>query len=308
MGGGHGLSASLRALRLLGDDVADALTAVVTVADDGGSSGRLRTDYDVLPPGDLRMALAALASDDEWGRIWSVLFQHRFTAGELTGHPVGNLVLTGLTQTLGDPVAGLDAACRLLGVRGRVLPSSLLPLLICADVVGLDPLDPGAATSVRGQVEVATTTGRVVQVRLEPAAPPACPQALAALEAADWVVLGPGSLFTSVIPHLLVPQVRAALAATGARVLLPLNLAPQQGETTGFSPEAHLEALLSHVPELRVDVVLADPAAVADTAGLVDAASGLDAEVVLAPVGVDGGAPRHDPVRLAAAYRSIMGA
>ena len=261
----------------------------------------------MLPPGDLRMALAALADRGEWGRTWSELFQHRFDAGDLAGHPVGNLVLTGLVRTLGDPVAGLDAVCRLLGVRGRVLPVSLEPLQICADVGGLDPADPGATQVVRGQVEVATTPGHVVQVRLEPADPPACPEAVAAILAADWVVLGPGSLFTSVVPHLLVPEVRRALAATRARVLMPLNLAPQPGETDGFSPEAHLEALLAHAPELRVDVVLADPGRWPTVASLTDAAKGVEAEVVLAEVGSDDGQPRHDPARLAAAYRSIMG-
>src|SRR4051812_32302430 len=155
-GGGHGLSASLAALR----QVAGDLTAVVTVADDGGSSGRLRSELGALPPGDLRMALAALAGEDEWGRAWAALAQHRFEgSGSLAGHPVGNLIITALADQLGDPVAALDMMGRLLGAAGRVLPLATQPLEIVADVVGLDDDDPGAASEVRGQVAVATTSG-----------------------------------------------------------------------------------------------------------------------------------------------------
>src|SRR4051794_37723691 len=148
-GGGHGLSASLEALRGLSGD----LTAVVTVADDGGSSGRLRAELGALPPGDLRMALAALAGDDEWGQAWAALTQHRFDGvGSLAGHPVGNLVITALAEQLGDPVAALAMVGRLLGATGRVLPLATTPLEIVADVAGLDPADPGAPAEVRGQV------------------------------------------------------------------------------------------------------------------------------------------------------------
>src|SRR3954470_19950637 len=137
-GGGHGLSASLAALRR----VTPNLTAVVTVADDGGSSGRLRDELDALPPGDLRMALAAMAGDDDWGATWSGLLQHRFRGdGPLGGHAVGNLLLTGLAELTGDPVAALDLVGRLLGVTGRVLPMSPVPLEICAEVVGPDGLE-----------------------------------------------------------------------------------------------------------------------------------------------------------------------
>src|SRR5206468_2867841 len=141
-GGGHGLSASLEALR----SVTSELTAVVTVADDGGSSGRLRHDFGALPPGDLRMALAALSGSDDWGRLWAQVYQHRFDGdGSLAGHAVGNLVLTALVDLLGDPVAALDISGRLLGAAGRVLPLSTVPLDIVADVIGLDAADPGAA-------------------------------------------------------------------------------------------------------------------------------------------------------------------
>ena len=160
-GGGHGLHASLSALRLLVDElVVDDLTAVVTVADNGGSSGRLRGEFGVLPPGDLRMALAALCGRNEWGVTWSRVLQHRFAGeGEMRDHVVGNLLIVGLWELLGDHVDALDYVGRLLGATGRVLPMALVPMDITAEVRGLVPGDPDALTSVRGQVEVATTDG-----------------------------------------------------------------------------------------------------------------------------------------------------
>jgi len=303
-GGGHGLSASLEALRRVSGD----LTAVVTVADDGGSSGRLREEFGVLPPGDLRMALAALAGSDEWARLWAQLYQHRFDGdGPLGGHAVGNVVVTALVDILGDPVAALDASARLLGAAGRVLPLSTVPLDIVADVIGLDPADPGAAVEVRGQVAVATTPGEVVGVRLDPADPPGCPEAVEAIHDADWAVLGPGSWFTSVIPHLLVPDVAKALAGSRARRLVALNLSPQPGETDGFSPTTHLEVLAAHAPDFDVDVVLADEsAATGNVDELREAAATLGATLVVAPIACDDGTPRHDPQRLAAAYDDIF--
>ena len=304
-GGGHGLSASLAALR----QVAGELTAVVTVADDGGSSGRLRAELGALPPGDLRMALAALAGDDEWGQAWAALAQHRFDGtGSLAGHPVGNLIITALAEQLGDPVAALDMTGRLLGTSGRVLPLATEPLEIVADVVGLDGDDPGAPSEVRGQVAVATTAGRVVTVRVEPPEPPACAEAVQAVMEADWAVLGPGSWFTSVIPHLLVPEMAKALAGTRARRIVALNLSPQPGETDGFSPETHLEVLAAHAPDLELDVVVADERVVGPgLTSLRDAAAGFGAELVVADVACTDGSPRHDPVRLAAVYRDIFG-
>ena len=159
---------------------------------------------------------------------------------------------------------GLDWVGRLLGAHGRVLPMAVIPLDIVADVRGLDPDDPDALTTVRGQVEVASTTGRVTAVRLDPEDPPACREALAAVAEADWVVLGPGSWFTSVMPHLLVPELREVPGPVRGPQAVALNLAPQRGETDGFSPERHLEVLREHAPELRLDVVLADRAAVPD--------------------------------------------
>ena len=233
LGGGHGLAASLAALRRVTDDV----TAIVTVADNGGSSGRLRGEFGVLPPGDLRMALAALCGDDDWGTTWSRVVQHRFGgSGELGGHCVGNILISALWDLLGDPVAGLDWVGRLLRVTGRVLPMAAVPLNIVACVEGADPSRPHDVSVVRGQASVAVTPGRVRSISLVPQDPPAVPEAVEAVLAADWVVFGPGSWFTSVLPHLLVPSLHDALAATAARRLVAPNLVPQPGETEGFSP------------------------------------------------------------------------
>jgi len=303
LGGGHGLAANLAALRHVVQD----LTAVVTVADNGGSSGRLRREFGALPPGDLRMALAALCGDDEWGQTWARVLQHRFTsAGPMDQHAVGNLLIVALWELLGEHVDGLDWVGRLLGAQGRVLPMSVTPLDLTATVAGVDPAQPHALTTVRGQVAVASTTGRVLAVHLDPDDPPACPQALSAVEAADWVVLGPGSWFTSVLPNLLVPELRDALVASPARKVVTLNLEPQTGETDGFSPENHLDVLVSHAPDLKVDVVLVDGHTVDDERQLRCAAAALGAELVVADVAVDDGTPRHDPVKLANAYTGLM--
>jgi uncharacterized cofD-like protein len=300
LGGGHGLAASLTAL----SQVTDRLTAVVTVADDGGSSGRLRQERGALPPGDLRMALAALASAD--GRTLATAFQHRFAdPGALAGHPVGNLLIVGLCEALGDPVAALDAVAQMLDARGRVLPMSCEPVDIVADIVLPGEAFEDAPIEVRGQVAIATSAGRVISVRLVPPAPVVCPQALDAVVAADFVVLGPGSLFTSVLPHLLQPDLASAVLRGKGRTVLVLNLAAQPGETAGFSPEAHLEALAVQVPGLAVDVVIADPAVVPDVAALRRSVTDLGASLHLAPVAVEG-QPAHDPERLATAFRAVM--
>jgi uncharacterized cofD-like protein len=301
LGGGHGLAATLAALR----QVTDQLTAIVTVADDGGSSGRLRRDYpELLPPGDLRMALVALAGDDADGRLWGDVLQHRYPgSGELAGHAVGNLLMTGLFGVLGDPVRALDELGRIVGSCGRVLPMSMTPLDIVADVA--DPTAEGGLRTVRGQGRVAVSSG-VIRVSIEPSDPPACSDALTAVHAADLVVLGPGSWFTSVLPHLLVPELAAALHATTARKVLVLNIAAEAGETADFSPQEHLEVFLSYAPDLHIDVVLANEGTVGDRRDLARGARTLGAELVLAPVAVDDGSPRHDPVRLAGAFREVL--
>jgi uncharacterized cofD-like protein len=305
LGGGHGLAASLAALRR----VTDQLTAIVTVSDDGGSSGRLRKEFGVLPPGDLRMALAALCGDDDWGRTWAEVVQHRFSsAGPLHDHALGNLLIVAINELLGDQVAALDLVARLLRAQGRVLPMSVVPLDIEAEVAGLDPDNPRAVRTVRGQVAVATARGHIVGVSLVPAEPPACPQAVQAVLDADWVVFGPGSWFSSVLPHLLVPDLANALVSTSARKIVALNLEPQPGETSDFSPEAHLDVLAAHAPGLTVDVVLADSGVVANAGTLRSAAADLGGTLVLAPVAMIDGTARHDPDFLAAAYAEVFAA
>ena len=313
LGGGHGLHATLSALRLLASRhlLTDRVTAVVTVADDGGSSGRLRRELGLLPPGDLRMAMAALAADDDvTGRRWQALVQHRFGGtGVLAGHAVGNLLLAGLMELLGDPVAALDEVGALLGLRGRVLPMSCEPLDIEADVTGLGA-ELGEPHRIRGQAAVASTPGRVRRVWLRPEWPLACPEALDAVRAADVLLLGPGSWFTSVLPHLLVPELREAVITSRARRVVVLNLAPEPGETAGFSPEQHLAVLSQHAPALRVDAVLADVDAVPVPDRLHCAAATMlspGGRVHLAPVAAaDPAVPRHDPAALAAALSTVL--
>jgi uncharacterized cofD-like protein len=322
LGGGHGLHATLAALRLLADrGVVDPVTAVVTVADDGGSSGRLRRELGLLPPGDLRMALAALAGEPTADAArtpgapgaeapWIRLLQHRFGGtGALAGHAVGNLLLAGLLEVLDDPVAALDEVAALVGARGRVLLMACEALDIEAEVTGLDD-DPRVAHRIRGQVAVASTPGRVQRVRLLPERPRSCPDAVEAVRSADVLLLGPGSWFTSVLPHLLLPELRDALVTSRARRVVVLNLAPEPGETAGFSPEQHLAVLAEHAPDLRVDAVLADVGAVPVPDRLRRAAAGMLApggRVHLAPVAAaDPTTPRHDPRALADALAAVL--
>jgi uncharacterized cofD-like protein len=254
------------------------------------------------------MALAALCDDDEWGQTWSRVVQHRFQgAGELHGHSVGNLLIVALWEIVdADPVAGLAWVAQLLKAKGTVLPMSTLPLEISAEVEGADPSRPAERSMVRGQVAVATTRGRILDVYLAPSPPPACPQAVAAIHDAEWLVLGPGSWFTSVIPHLLVPDLAAAVFTTSARRCVVVNLEPQAGETAGFAPESHLEVLHRQAPDLTVDVVIADDQMIDDSSSLTAAAAALGARLVLAPLRDNSGEARHSPKRLAAAFRTAF--
>ncbi len=292
IGGGHGLSRSLQALT----SVVDHVTAVVTAADDGGSSGRLRRDHGVIPPGDLRMALAALSPAADLVRI----LQYRFDRGELEGHSLGNLILVALEDLHGgDVVAALDEVARLLAVPGRVLPCTTSPVRLHAEARGV---------VVEGQVAVASTP-RVERVWLEPADAPACRDAIDAIRRADLVVLGPGSLYTSLIPNLLVAGIAGAVRASAAPVVMVANLREQPGETQGMDLPEHLEALAQHVPGLRVSHLVAHAgptptgpgrALKADAGGL----SGLVGELVTADLldGADG----HDPEALAGALTRIL--
>ena len=473
-GGGHGLAASLRALRHCAPQLDLDITAVVTVGDNGGSSGRLRAERDAqLPPGDLRMALAALAGADPGHQRTVALMQHRFALvgkadrrdaddisapggtgrggvsaaggrdavapggdgrsvpadvyaghgvalgedgrpsradlaagtgadrgaagtgadlvtgtgadlvtgtgadrgagtgadrgaagtgvdpgaagagsdrgagvdqaatdtgtdqgeagpgpsgpGEaatgpadrriasvggrhdpLAGHAVGNLLLLGLLELLGDPVAALDHAAAMVGARGRVLPMASHAVGIEADVRGGDPARPNEIVTVRGQHAVAVTSGHVEALRIVPASPPACRPALAAIAEADWLIFGPGSWYTSVLPHLLVPELAEAIVTSPARRLVTLNLAADN-ETLGLSVADHLAALHWYLPRLRVDTVLADVKWVGEPEPVHRAARALGARLVLAPLAVAGGSPKHDPESLGAALVPVLG-
>jgi uncharacterized cofD-like protein len=285
LGGGHGLAATLSAARRYATD----LCAVVSVADDGGSSGRLRAAFGIPPPGDLRKCLVALADPDS---LWTSAFEHRFDAGELQGHAFGNLVLAGLAASTGDFEDALAEAGRLLGAVGRVVPATIEPVVLKAVVRGPDG---NGGDSITGQVAVAGTEG-IAGVSLVPADARAPEAALAALAGADQVVIGPGSLFTSVLAVVAVPGLRDALAATPGRKVYVCNLRPQLPETAGYDVAAHVDALQAH--GLDIDVVLCQPDSL--PVGL------LDVECVQRPVARPDGMG-HDPVLLAAALQDLVG-
>lgn len=309
LGGGHGLYQTLTAARVAG---AARINAVVTVADDGGSSGRLRREMEIVPPGDLRMALAALTDDSGDGAMWRDTLQHRFGGhGAMAGHALGNLIIAGLAERLGDTQAALDQVGKWTGSQGRVIPVSPQPLDIEADVAGLDD-DPRVLRSVHGQVAVATTPGTVRRVRLTPSEPPASRDAIQAIMDADLVTIGPGSWFSSVIPHLLVPQVRDALNETEAKVVVVLNLSPEAGETHGFTTERHIHVFAQHAPNLRVDCFLADSDMVTtqgERENVRRAAERLGADVEYRSLRVEGDdgvkGNLHDPLKLAAALKAL---
>ncbi len=306
LGGGHGLHAALSALRLLTPD----LTAVVTVADDGGSSGRIRRELNVLPPGDLRMALAALAGDAPAHREWADLLQHRLGGtGVLAGHPVGNLMLTALLELEPDPRAALERLAGLVGAVGRVLPMSPVPLDLVGEADRFDPDEPDRSRRIRGQSSIAATPGRVRSVRLLPNGAPATPDAVDAVREADLVVLGPGSWFTSVIPHLLLRELGTALSSTSATVVVVLNLVPQAGETDFYEPHELLRLLAEHAEPrggLPIHTVLADVEAVLNPEELRRYARDIGARLVVSSLAADDSAERHDPARLSTAIQGVL--
>jgi uncharacterized cofD-like protein len=206
-----------------------------------------------------------------------------------------------------DAVPALDALAGVVGARGRVLPMSPRPLDLIAEVSSVDPDDPVRLRTIRGQSAIAATSGRVRSIRLIPEDAPACAEAVQAIATADAVILGPGSWFTSVIPHLLVPGLAQALTSTNAKLMTILNLEPQVGETDDFSPEEHLRVLREHCPGLRVDVVIADTEAVTDRHGLRRYTDSLEARLVLAPIAAPRPGARHDPGKLSLAIADAAG-
>ena len=299
LGGGHGLYHSLTALRGLTDD----LTAVVTVADDGGSSGRLRHEMGIVPPGDLRMALSALCGDTEWGTTWRDVLQWRFTTdGPLDGHALGNLLIAALWDRSGDVVEGLDWVARLLQAHGRVLPVSEEPLTVCAQLEG-----ESGVSVVRGQVAVATAHGRVKSLSLEPAEPRVPAATLAAISEADAVVLGPGSWYTSVLTHFCVAPVAAALVAAGARATVILNVGDDDVETAGMSRLDDVRALRAAAPGFVPAEVIVD-LSYADDAGLRDEVARWGPRLVEADVRDHHHAHQHDAARLRESLRQVLAA
>ena len=300
LGGGHGLSVTLRALR----SISQNLTAVVTVADNGGSSGRLRDEFGFLPPGDLRMALAALCSDDEWGRGWADILQYRFTSdGPLDGHPVGNLLLMALWDKNGDPVHGIRQVGNLLRIVGDVLPMSLDPL----DIEGTFISSTGRHI-VRGQVQVATAKGKVESLKLIPNSPKATKEAITAITNADWITFGPGSWFSSVMPHFLLPEQAEAVRISGAKKVIVFNLPEPEtaDEFAGSSPEDHLEFILRHVPDLKIDYAIADPSSISANSKLQGMVEGLGGQLVISDVAETPGSFHHDPEKLTSVFSHIM--
>ena len=248
IGGGHGLSATLAAARELDAHV----TAVVSMADDGGSSGRLRAEFNVLPPGDLRMALLALA-EPEQARL-ARLLSHRFDGnGALGGHSLGNLALTALWQQGVDVVSSLRELGSLLHIAGEVLPVTTVPHALCADIEQVD----GTVQQIIGQARIASGAGRIVGLRTVPDTVPACMEALTAIERADLVILGPGSWFTSVLAPLCVAGVAHAIVHSGSAVVLVANLQSESGEAAGYEISDYIESLTSVHPRLAVDAVIA---------------------------------------------------
>lgn len=289
IGGGHGLAATLRAARTYAEDV----QAVVTVADDGGSSGRLTRTLGIPPPGDIRNCLVALAGDDDLAEV----YQHRFSAGPLRGHSVGNLLIAALTEITGDFAAAVGRAGDLLKAEGSVHPATSEILTMEARVEG---------GVVKGQVAVAQAQERIQAVRIEPRDPEANPAAVRAILEADQVVLGPGSLFTSLIATLLVPGIKNALLETDAHRIFVCNNRMQRGETHGLDATAHVEALFAHTGPAAVELVVAQSPPWREDHVEVDeeALAALGLEVISADVTDERGA--HDPDLLAKVLMQVV--
>lgn len=242
VGGGTGLSSLLRGLK----QYTRNLTAIVTVADDGGSSGRLREEMGIQPPGDVRNCLVALADTE---KIMDTLFSYRFESGTLEGHSLGNLLLAGLTDTFGDFQKGIEQVSKVFALRGKVFPSTLEQVQLMAD------FEDGR--QVVGETAVRETDGKIIRVHLQPRDCTPVPDALQALAEADLIVLGPGSLYTSVLPNLLVEGLREKIRKVNAPVVYVCNVMTEKGETDGFKVSDHLKAILDHCGPGFVDAVLA---------------------------------------------------
>jgi uncharacterized cofD-like protein len=308
IGGGHGLNTLLRGLK----EHTDNITAIVTVADDGGSSGKLRRDLGMLPPGDFRNCLAALSESEG---LVSQLFQYRFGEGtELEGHSFGNLYLTAMTAITGSFELALEESSRVLAVRGRVIPSTLAQVTLCAERTPSAEGAPGRIERVCGESSIGLAGSHIERVYLDPEDPPAYPAAIHAILDSDLVAIGPGSLYTSVLPNLLVPDLARAIETAQARKVYVCNVATQKGETEGYDVPDYVEALHQHVGTNMFHLVLANNtylekprlALGVDWVRLPEPDQPMDCELVAQDL-VDRQYPwRHDPNKLAAALMELL--
>jgi len=248
IGGGHGLATLLRGLKTYSYNI----TAVVTVADDGGSSGRIRRTQGIPPPGDIRNCLAALSNDEA---LMTQLFQYRFSEGntELEGHPFGNLFISALSEITGSFEEAVVESGKVLAVHGRVLPATLHDVRLVADIQLPHSI---GEVRIEGESTIPKFPGDVQRVWLEPNNPAAYPQVIQAILAAELIVIGPGSLFTSILPNLLVPDIAAAIQSSRALKIYVCNVATQQGETEGYSCEDHIKVLNEHLGGTIFDIVV----------------------------------------------------
>jgi uncharacterized cofD-like protein len=299
LGGGTGLSFLLRGLKLVASD----LTAVVTLTDDGGSSGRLRRELAMPPPGDIRSCLVALAEDENF---MGELFQHRFTKGELAGHSFGNLFLAALTEVTGDFVEAVRLSSEVLASKGRIYPATLNDVRLVAE------LEDGS--EVRGETRITASRSQIRRLRLEPEQCLPLPEALAAVRSADIITVGPGSLYTSILPNLLVARVAECIGSSRAVKVFICNLMTQPGETDGYTARRHLEVVKSYAPEIKFDFVVVNDRHVSPeqaeayaaegarqiglTDHLIEEEFGAEAEVVRADLLDEGEKVRHSPEKL----------
>jgi uncharacterized cofD-like protein len=288
IGGGHGQAAALEAIQTY----AGSISALVTVADNGGSSGRL-THLGIPPPGDIRRCLLAVTPEPS---MWSELFAHRFSEGELANHSLGNLILVALTDIFGDFASAVDTAARMLGALGEVIPVADHPVTLSAVIDGVP---------VTGQAAIARAEGHVSSLEIDPSDTMASRRALTAVAGADQIVIGPGSLYTSVISALMVQMLAPAVMEAEAQRVFVLNLITQEGETLGMSGAEHLEALAEHVGVEGTGVVVAHDGPIDIPAGhqavtvTADEAARYGWELVLADLNDEWSDwPQHDPLKL----------
>ncbi|TAN21126.1 MAG: uridine diphosphate-N-acetylglucosamine-binding protein YvcK [Actinomycetota bacterium] len=282
LGGGHGLASSLRALVLAGE----CPIGVVSVADDGGSSGRLREDFGLQPPGDIRKCLVALAEAES---VWTSVFSFRFESGELAGHSLGNLIIAGLNEVTGDFGKAIKLAQDLIGVKGILYPSSNVPITLEA-LVG--------NRVVQGQVNIMHTSG-IDSVYTNPGNPEVAAEVVDALLAAKKIVVGPGSLYTSVLAVLAIPKISDAISASSAKKVYVVNLKPQDRETSGFNIADHIRALAKH--KFVPDVILADTAYM-ELGDARELCQSMHSQLVICQL-ADKFGILHDPVLLADAFK-----